>query len=68
MKSDQHLLHQFSMDVGQAHIESLKADGELGVIKAKLVLQRGMEIMHMHRIFSDVEAKFIALSQGEAGF
>lgn len=64
----QHLFHQLSMHIGQAHVEALEADGKLCVIKAEQVLECGVQIVNMHGIFRDVEAEFIALPQGEAGF
>lgn len=39
-----------------------------GVIKAQLMQQRGVQIMHMHGILRDVEAKIVALTVGEAWF
>ena len=50
------------MDVGQTIIAALKAVDQFGVIESQQMKQRGIEIMHMHRILGDIETKFIRRS------
>ena len=49
------------MNVGQAIIPTLEAVGQSFMIDAQAVQNRGMKIMHMHRIFRDVIARVIGL-------
>jgi hypothetical protein len=44
------------MHVGEPEIPSLEPIGQLGVIHAEAVQQRGLKVMHMHRIFDYVVA------------
>ena len=53
------VVHDVAVDVGQTKIAARVAIGQLFVIEAEEVKNRGMEIVHMHRVFRDVHAEFV---------
>ena len=56
------------MYVCQAHVQALEFHRQFRVLKAQKMQQRGMQIMHMHRIFGDIETKLIRGTQSQARF
>src|SRR5262245_55404235 len=55
----QELLHQTAADVGQAEIAPLKPVGELRVVEPHQVEDRGMQVVHVHRVLNHVVAEFV---------
>ncbi len=65
IRSGQQRLHDVSVNVGQPVVAAFVAVGELFVIDAHQVQQRGVEVMHMHGIAHDVVAKLVGLAVDE---
>ena len=51
-----------AVDIGQAVVSSLKAVGQLFVVKPKKVHPGRLEVMHVHWIFGYTEAQFIGFT------
>ena len=56
------------MDVGQAAVDAVVADGQSFVVDAQLVQYGRVQVMHMHRVPNDVVALVIGLTMHQAGF
>ena len=52
------------MDISEAEVTALEAEGESLVIDAQLPQDGRMEIVHVDRVFHDVVAKVIRLAMG----
>lgn len=55
-------LHHFSVNIGQSIIAALVAEGEAGVVDAKEVQYRCIQVMYVHRVVSDVVGEIIRLA------
>jgi hypothetical protein len=60
--------YDFAVDVGEAEVAALGAEGELGVVEAEEVKDGGVEVVHVDGIFGDVEAEVVGGAVGEAFF
>ena len=58
----QNLLHDFSVNVGEAEVPALKAVGELFVVEAKEMEEGGVEVVDVDFSIDYAEAKFVALA------
>ena len=56
------------MDVGQAEISALETIGQLGVVEAEQVQDRGVQVVHVNEVLYDVEAEIVGCPDGDAGF
>ena len=56
-----------SMDVGQPEVAALKLEGQLRVVDAQAVQDRGVQVVHVDRILRDVVAVVVGLAVGDAG-
>ena len=54
-------------DAGQTEIESTEAEGQLSVINAQAVQNRGLHVVDMDGVFNDVKAEFIGLAVRDPG-
>ena len=59
--SRQQLRHHLAMHVGQPEIAALETVGQLGVIEAEQVQQRGVQVVDVNAILDDVEAELVGL-------
>src|ERR1700679_677711 len=57
-----------SADVGQAEITALMPVGELRVIEAQAIENRGLKVVDVNFVLCDVEADVVGLSYGLASF
>ena len=57
------LFNNAAMHIGQAVVSALEAERQAGVIEAQAIEQRGIEIMDVNRIASDVEAVIVGLAK-----
>ena len=55
------------MHVGQPEVAALEAVGQLCVVYAKAVQQRGLEIVNVDRVFGDVVAVVVGCAMHESG-
>ena len=53
-------------DVGEAEVAALEAVGELRVVEAQQVQQRGVQIVDVDAVFDDVEAEVVGSAEREA--
>jgi hypothetical protein len=65
--SGQKSLHDFTVDVGEAEVASLVAEGEPLVPEAQYVQDRRIQVMHADGPFGDIEAEFVGRAIGDAG-
>src|SRR5215813_4892421 len=54
------------MNIRQAEFTSLKLIGEPGVIHAQAMQDRGVQVVHVHRIARDVVAEVIRLADAQS--
>ena len=52
------------MHVGQAEIAALEAVGQLLVVDAQAMQQRGVEVVNVHRLLGDVVREIVGLAVG----
>ena len=52
------------MDVGEPEVAPLVAEGELGVVDAEQVQDRGLEVVDVDRVLGDVVAEVVGLRRG----
>ena len=62
----QKLLHHISMHVGQTEWPALEPVGQLGVIEAQQMQDRGVQVVHVHLVFRDIEAELVAFAERES--
>ena len=55
------------MHIRQAEIPAAVPVRQLGMVESHEMQNRRVQVMHMHRVFSDVEPKLIALTKRETG-
>ncbi len=55
------------MDVGEAVVAALEAEGQLGVVDAEQVHEGGLEVVDAHGVFGDVVTEIIGFSVGGSG-
>ena len=48
------------LDAGQAQVQSLKSDGQAAVVDAQAMQDRGVQIVNVDRVFSDVVAEVVS--------
>src|SRR4051812_13890018 len=65
--SRQQTFHDLAADVGQSEISALESVGQLGVIEAEQVEDRGVKVVDMHPVLDDAEAEIIGLPVGDPG-
>ena len=58
----QYLLHDFSVDVGEAEVAALETVGELFVVEAEEVEKGCVKVVDVDLPFDDAEAEFVALA------
>ena len=56
-----------AVDIGEPEVAALVAVGEPLVLDAHEVHERGVEVVHMHRLVDDVVAVVVGFSVGDAG-
>ena len=64
--SRQHVLDHIAMHVGQAEIATLEAIGQLLVIDAQAVQDRGVQVVNVDRLVGDVVAEIVGLAVDDA--
>ena len=64
----QQILDDVAVDVGQAEVAALAAEGEAFVIDTKLVQDGGVEVVDVDFVLGGVVAKLICGTVGDAGF
>ena len=62
------ILYHVAVDVGEAEVAALEAEGEFLVIEAEEVEDGGLEIVDVDFIFHNGEAEFVGLAVAEAAF
>ena len=62
-----HIADQFTMNIREAEVTTLVAEGKALVVKAKLVQHGGVEVVNVHRVFGNVEAKVVGAAIADAG-
>ena len=55
------------MDVGEAEVAALEAEGQLLVVEAEQVQDRGVEVVDVDAVFDGAEAEFVGLAEDGAG-
>ena len=63
----QKIMNNLPMHIREPIAPALVLVGEPFVFDAEQVEERGLEVVHMHRIFDDVVAELVRLPVGEAG-
>ena len=63
----QQLRHHIPMHVGQTEIAALEAVGQLGVVEAEQVQDRGVEVVDVDFVRRGVEAELVRLAERGAG-
>jgi hypothetical protein len=56
-----------AVDVGEAKVAALETIGQALAINAQEMEDRGLEVVHMHRVADDVHAEVVGFAVGEAG-
>jgi len=64
----QQLRDEFTVNVREAEVAALEAEGELFVVQAGQVQNRGVQVVDVRAVFHGVEAKFIGLADDRTGF
>ena len=54
--SNQEFLHNFARDIGEAEVPALELVSESSMIDPEAMQDRGLQVMHVHRISHDVIA------------
>jgi hypothetical protein len=57
--SSQNLADDVAVDVGQAVVPALEAEGETGVVESQAVQQGGLQIVDMDFVTDDAEAQVV---------
>ncbi len=52
------------MHVGEAEVAALEAEGELLVVEAEQVQDRGVEVVDVDAVFDGAEAELVGLADG----
>ena len=60
------VMHDVSVDVGQAIVASLMAIGKAFVVDAEEVKAGGVEVVDVNFVFGDAESKFVGGTVGES--
>ena len=63
----QQSVHDVAVDIGEAVVPALEAEGELLVIHAEQVEDGGLEIVDVHLVTGDGEAELVGLAVNGAG-
>ena len=66
--SRQQLRHDIAMHIGQAEIAALEAIGQLGVVEAEQVQDRGVEVVDVDFVGGRVEAELVGLAESCSRF
>src|SRR6266568_5381991 len=64
----QNSLHEFTRNVGQAVVAALGAEDHAGMIDSKLLQDRRLKVMHVHRIVGDIVTVVIGRAVGHTRF
>ena len=59
VRSGQQFFHDLPMDVGEAEVAALEAVGQLGVVEAEQVQERGVQVVDMDLVVGGVEAEIV---------
>ncbi len=54
------------MDVGEAEVAALEAEGEAGVVETEEVQERGVQVVDVHAVFDRVEAEVVGGAERQA--
>src|ERR1051325_782652 len=65
-RSGQDGFDNITVDVGEAEVAALETVGELLVIDAEKMEQRGVKVMDVHDVLDGVVAEFVGLAVGNA--
>ena len=60
--SRQQPLDDLAVHVGQAEVAALEAVGQLGVVEAQQVQDRGVQVVDVDLVLDDVEAELVGLA------
>lgn len=60
-------MDDIAVDVGEAEVPSLEAEGEFFVVDAECVEDGGVEVVDMDGVFDNVVAEVIGLAVDDAG-
>ena len=66
--SGQQLVQHLAVHIREAEVATLEFEGEFFVLQTEEMQNRGVEIMHVGRIFGDAEAEFVGLAEGLTSF
>ena len=58
----------FAVDVGEAVVAALEAEGEFGVVEAEEVEDGGVEVVDVDFVFDGVKAELVGLAVSDATF
>ena len=64
LASGDELSNYLTEHIGEAKIAALEAVGQLGVVKAEQVEQRGVEVVNVHFVLGGVESKLVRFAEG----
>src|SRR5437660_11157424 len=67
-RSDQDVLYNLPVHVGEAEIPALEAVGQLRVVDPQAVQDGGVQVMHMDGVVDDVVAEVVRLAIDQAPF
>ena len=59
---------EFAVDVGEAEVAALVAEGEAFVVEAELVEDGGVEVVDVDTVFGDIEPEVVGFAVADAGF
>ena len=63
-RSGQDFADDVAVDVGQAEVAALEAVGQLGVVEAQQVQDRGLQVVDVDAVLDGVEAELVGLADG----
>ena len=64
----QDALNDFARHVGQPEVAAAMSECQFGVVKAKAMQNRGVEVMHVDSVFSDFVSVVVGLAVDDAPF
>ena len=65
-KLSENFLDHFAMHIGQAKVAALKRERQPGVVDTKAIQYRGVEIVHVDRLFNDVVAELVGAAVNDS--
>ena len=57
-------LHHVPMHVGEPEVAALEAEGQFGVIEAKQMQQRRVQVVDVYLVHGGVETEFVGFADG----